>query len=290
MTPRPTASPVRIRLTVATLALWALSACAAPAAEPTAAAPTAAAAAPTEPAAPSPAQATAATPEPAVPATTAPLIVDIYHDTICPWCRIGHERLAKALQAFDGPPVLVRYHPFQLDSSVPAEGVDMRQRLAAKYGADRVDGMFDRVTQIGAADGITFRFDAVRISPNTALSHALIEATPEISRGQVLGAIHKAYFEAGRDIGSAAVLADIYSEAGLPREDAVAALANVALVDKVRGQADAAARMGFGGVPHFVVHGGDATAPPPTSGGVSLHGAQPTEAIVAALRQVSAGR
>lgn len=289
MQPHRTAS--LLRLTAATLALWALSACAAPAAEPSAAAPAPATApAPTAPAVTAPAAVATATPEPAVPATTAPLIVDVYHDTICPWCRIGHERLTKALQAFDGPPVLVRYHPFQLDPSVPAAGVDMRERLAAKYGADRVAGMFDRVTQIGAADGITFRFDAIRISPNTVLSHALVEATPEISRARVLGAIHRAYFEAGRDIGSAEVLADIGSEAGLPRADVVAALADAALVDKVRGQAAAAARMGFGGVPHFIVHRGDAAGPPPTSGAISLHGAQPTEAIVAALRQVSAGR
>jgi predicted DsbA family dithiol-disulfide isomerase len=288
MPPRPT--PALLRLTVATLALGTLWACASPAASPDPAAPVAAATpTPAEPApAAAPAPAPTETPEPAVPAPATPVVVDIYHDTICPWCRIGHERLAKALQAFDGPPVLVRYHPFQLDPSVPREGVDMRQRLAAKYGADRVDGMFERVTQIGAADGITFRYDVVQRSPNTALSHTLVEATPEISRGQVLGAIHKAYFEAGRDIGSPEVLADIYSEAGLPREDAVAALANEALVAKVQGQADAAARLGFGGVPHFIVHRGDPASPPPASGAVSLHGAQPTEAIVAALRQVVA--
>jgi predicted DsbA family dithiol-disulfide isomerase len=285
MQPRPTAAP--LRLVVTAVALWASSACAAPATEPTAAAPTAVAAAPspTEPAASPPAA--APTPEPTVPQTSEPLVVDIYHDTICPWCRIGHERLAKALEAFEGPPVLVRYHPFQLDPSVPPEGVDMRERLAAKYGADRIAGMFERVTQIGAADGITFRFDAVRKSPNTALSHALVEATPEVSRGQVLGAIHKAYFEAGRDIGSAEVLADIYAEAGLPRADAVAALADEALVAKVQAQAAAAARMGFGGVPHFTLHRGDRASPPPQSGAVSLQGAQPTDAIVAALRQAA---
>lgn len=262
---------------------------AAPAAET---APPAAAEAPAE--APVNAAATPPTlPEDAPPEATpmtAPIVIDLYHDTVCPWCRIGHERLARALAAFDGPPVIVRYHPFELEPGMPPEGAGLRERLAAKYGADQLDGMFDRVTRIGAADGLIFRFDEIERTPNTLASHVVVEAAPEEHRAAVLRAIHAAYFERGEDIGDTEVLVRLYASAGLDADAARAALADAALRGDVKRRASAAPRLGVRGVPHFIIHR-DPSAEPATApaGAERLGGAQPVEALLAALREVAGG-
>ena len=65
------------------------------------------------------------------------LAIDIVSDVICPWCFIGARRLEQALEpAPDGVAVGVTYRPFLLDPSTPKEGVDLRDRLRAKYGMD----------------------------------------------------------------------------------------------------------------------------------------------------------
>lgn len=218
----------------------------------------------------------------------APIVIDLYHDTVCPWCRIGHERLARALAAFDGPPVTVRYHPFELEPNMPPEGAGLRERLAAKYGADQLDGMFDRVTKIGAGDGLTFRFDRIERTPNTLASHVVVEAAPVDRRAAVLGALHEAYFERGEDIGDVEVLARLYAGAGLAADDARAALADDALRADVKRRAAAAPRLGVRGVPHFIIHR-DPSAAPTTApeGAERLGGAQPVDALLDVLRRVA---
>ncbi len=91
------------------------------------------------------------------PPAARPITVAVHHDTICPWCRIGGANLKAALTGWDGPPVRVVYRPFLLNPAAPAQGQDLRGHLGAKYGADRVEGMFARVTDVGRKAGVTFR-------------------------------------------------------------------------------------------------------------------------------------
>lgn len=50
--------------------------------------------------------------------------IDVFHDTACPWCRIGKRHLRLALEQWDGPPVSVHYRTFFLNESIPPEGYD----------------------------------------------------------------------------------------------------------------------------------------------------------------------
>lgn len=211
-------------------------------------------------------------PEVAVVAPAAAVTIELTHDVICPWCRIGHTRLQKALAAY-GKPVTIVYRPFLLEPDMPPEGADMRERLAAKYGPDRIAGMFERVTKIGAQDGIVFAFDKVTRTPSSVSAHVLIEAAPADKKSALLDQFHHAYFERGEDLGNAAVLEALWVAAGLPADGAKAALADASLTAKVRSDAAAASQSGIRGVPNFKI------------GATTLNGAQPVEAIVEALRQ-----
>ncbi len=214
-----------------------------------------------------------------MPKPQAALVVDLTHDVICPWCRIGHHNLRTALGNWQGGAVTVRLHPYLLDPSVPPEGVDLRARLAERYGATQLDAMFARVTQVGAGYGVKFDFAKIRRTPDTTIAHALVLAAPAALQSDLLDVIHRVYFEQGADIGAAAVLQAAWQEVGLPVAQATAVLADAGARAQVRRLADAAAAKGLQGVPHFELHG--------PAGDVTLHGGQAPEAIGAALRKAA---
>jgi len=206
------------------------------------------------------------------PIERSPVMVELTHDLICPWCRIGHARLEQAIARFEAAHpthrVAILYRPFLLEPSTPPEGFDLRERLGAKYGADRLDAMFERVRAIGEEDGLIFRFERIERTPDTRPAHALVLAAPEPSRPRLLAALHAAYFEEGRDISARGVLAELWTAAGLPLADLDAALATAATLDEALRDAR---RPSIRGVPHFVI------------GAQELGGAQPVEALLKAL-------
>ncbi len=64
------------------------------------------------------------------------LVVDVISDVICPWCYIGKRRLEKAIAALDGQPdVQVHWHPFQLNPTMPKEGISRREYRTRKFGS-----------------------------------------------------------------------------------------------------------------------------------------------------------
>ena len=76
------------------------------------------------------------------------LTVDVVSDVVCPWCYIGKRRLEAALarlrESEPDLPIQVRWHPFQLNPDLPAEGryVGDREelvRLAQVAGYDPAD-------------------------------------------------------------------------------------------------------------------------------------------------------
>ena len=57
-----------------------------------------------------------------VPVTTR---LDIISDPVCPWCYLGAASLMRALGEHAGPhPLALHWRPYQLDPSLPPEGVD----------------------------------------------------------------------------------------------------------------------------------------------------------------------
>jgi predicted DsbA family dithiol-disulfide isomerase len=68
-----------------------------------------------------------------------PLVVDVVSDIVCPWCFVGKRKLDAALaELVHSEPsvcVSVRWHPFQLNPDLPAEGMPRASYLAAKFGS-----------------------------------------------------------------------------------------------------------------------------------------------------------
>lgn len=212
---------------------------------------------------------------PSPPTTTArpvPTVkVEVWHDLVCPWCRIGLHTLDTAVASAQGVKVEMVHRPYQLEPDAPQSGTDMRAHLAARFGEDRLDAMLARVTQAGARHGVAFNWDAVKISPNTAAAHALIEWAPAEKRPALAEALHRAHFDEGRNLGDPSVLGEAAASVGLDRAAAQAAAVDEAKLAFVRTARTEAQRRGITGVPYYVV------------GGRVLSGMQPPETLRAAI-------
>ena len=82
------------------------------------------------------------------------LRIDVYFDLICPWCWIGKQRLEKAVAAFDGK-IKVRWLPFQLNPTMPTEGISRKEYRIRKFGSwERSQELDAGVVAAGQAEGI----------------------------------------------------------------------------------------------------------------------------------------
>src|SRR5258708_7607754 len=148
------------------------------------------------------------------------LHVEVISDVICPWCFIGKRRLEKAIAAVEGQhEVRVRWLPFQLNPTMPKDGISRREYRTRKFGSwERSQELDAKVVEAGKSEGIHFVFDRIERTPNTLDAHRLIWlADREGVQGAVVEALFRAYFPEGRDISRTAVLLDVVAEAGLGR-------------------------------------------------------------------------
>lgn len=203
--------------------------------------------------------------------------IDLYTDTVCPWCRIGFRHLKLALERWQGEPVTVAHHPFFLNPDTPAEGYDFLPYMTAKFqGRMTPEMLFAGPTEAGKRVDLSFHFDRIGKSPNTLLSHRLIALAPDDQRDAVVEALFDAYFEFGRDIGQLDVLADIAAECGLDRAAIRAALAGDAAEAEVLADVAHAQQLGIQGVPFFVL-----------DNRFAFSGAQPPDMILRAMQQAA---
>jgi predicted DsbA family dithiol-disulfide isomerase len=183
--------------------------------------------------------------------------LDVFSDTICPWCFIGKRRLERALRERPQPELKIRWRAFQLNPGMPAEGMERRAYIEAKFGgSDRARTIYDTVRAAGAGEGIEFAFEKIKRTPNTLQSHRLLRLAAAGDRQDaVLEGLFRAYFLDGRDVGDRAVLAEIGTAAGLDRKETVGYLEGDADTDAVLSEDVLARRAGINGVPCFIFNG-----------------------------------
>lgn len=182
------------------------------------------------------------------------MLIEIFSDTICPWCFIGKRRLERALAMQPELDVEIRWRAFQLNPWMPPDGMERAAYLQAKFGAQDATRIYENIRAVGVGEGLDFRFDRIRRTPNTLDSHRLIRHAAAAGRqNETVEALFSAYFLEGRDIGSRAVLAEIADAAGLDADAARRFLDSDAEREAVAAEDAQARRMGIQGVPCFVL-------------------------------------
>src|SRR5690606_15285423 len=177
------------------------------------------------------------------------------------WCFIGMKRLDRAIALADGVDVSVRWRPYQLDPTIPPEGMPRREYMLNKFGSEeRLREIHAQVTSAGEAEGIRFNFDAMQVSANTLDAHRLIRwaaspKAPPRAQSLVVRRLFEMNFEEARNIGDRAVLVEAAADADLDAALVEALLTSNADVDAVRGEIATAGQMGVRGVPCFLLEG-----------------------------------
>ena len=224
---------------------------------------------------------------------TSQVTIDIWSDVMCPWCIIGYKQLQTGLAQLEGEIAAeIRWHPFELNPDMPAEGEDSAAHIARKYGRSPAEAEAgrERMSSIAEAAGYSFRYtgpiEEGREPPpqrmrNSFLAHKLLTHTLAAhgaeAQTRLKLALFDAHFQQRRDVGDPAVLADIYAAVGLPRHEAEVAFADPVLAERVRADEAQAWDMNISGVPAMLVNGK-----------YLIPGAQDPETYATALRRVVA--
>jgi len=140
--------------------------------------------------------------------------IKVFADTICGWCFIGQERLNNALKIFSKTNFEIEHIPFQLNPDMPKEGIERDKYLEIKFGGKKfAQPMYDQMTNEAKKEGLNFNLDNIKKTPNTVLSHLLINlAKKNNTQNEIKEKIYQSYFIEGLDIGNKEILINIGKE------------------------------------------------------------------------------
>lgn len=190
------------------------------------------------------------------------LPVEVVYDLVCPWCYLGVRRLMRTMRRRPDLLFEVVWRPFLLNPDMPRAGMARADYVVRKFGGEeRARRLYASITEVGAAEGLEFRFDRIRRTPSSVDAHRLVRWAGLYGRAaEVVEALFAAHFADGHDIGEASVLRAIAASAGLDPAAAQRFLRSDEEVDAVHADNLRAHRLGINGVPCFVIAGRHAVA------------------------------
>ncbi|KAI0449416.1 DSBA-like thioredoxin domain-containing protein [Xylaria acuta] len=209
--------------------------------------------------------------------------IKIVSDTVCPWCYVGKKRVDRAIELYRktypagrDDTFTITWAPFYLDPTSPAVGVPVKERMAQKFGPERLEMIHQRLTTIGKEEGINFAF-AGRIG-NTRDSHRLIQLGKTKGNdveNRIVTELFKSYFEGNGDITSHATLIAAGEKAGLVTSEISEWLETGKGGAEVDREVQEAYADGVSGVPNITIQGTH-----------NIGGAQDAEVFMAAFAKV----
>jgi predicted DsbA family dithiol-disulfide isomerase len=129
------------------------------------------------------------------------LHIQVVSDMICPWCFIGtrsHDK-ALAILATQGVDVSIEWLPYQLNPTMPTEGMDREAFRSIRFGSwKNACAMDARAVEAGRKVGADFHYERQTRTSSTVAAHRLVRlaladgGSPLQSR--VVEALFVAYF------------------------------------------------------------------------------------------------
>lgn len=207
------------------------------------------------------------------------LALDVVIDVVCPWCYVGKRRLDRALELLPDVEAKVSYRPFQLDPTIPPEGMDRTAYMLGKFkDQSRIDAAHASLSEIGRDLDIDFDWDAIKIAPNTLDAHRLLRWASQAGRGDAAAErLFALYFTEGGDLSDRSTLVKAAAAIGLDPNDTARKLADGTDVDQIRKEVAFASEIGITGVPCTIV-----------GNKYAISGAQTPEVLADAFRQIAA--
>ena len=211
--------------------------------------------------------------------------IDFVSDISCPWCAIGLNALEQALAEVQGEiSAELHFQPFELNPQMPAEGQDIDEHIAQKYGASKEQMAANREQIRRRGEEVGFIFGEGKRSRiyNTFDAHRLLhwaeEEQGESRQRELKHALFEAYFTRGENPGDHAVLLAAVEAVGLDRARAAAILGSDEYAAEVRERERMYLDAGIHSVPAVIINDRHL-----------ISGGQPAQVFAQALRQIAAG-
>ena len=200
----------------------------------------------------------------------------MFSDTICGWCYIGKERLNQALKQLNLSETIVMNLPFQLNPSMPKNGMDRIDYIKSKFGSiENAKPMYDNMIIQGEQEDLKIKLDKIKKTPNTVKSHLLVDfARKQNVENKVITDLFDAYFSKSKDIGDEQVLISIAKKNNLDLDNVRAYLNEEENIIKINKMDHDAKKMGITGVPFYIFNNQS-----------SISGAQSVENLVEAIKK-----
>lgn len=208
--------------------------------------------------------------------------IDVVSDVVCPWCYIGKRRLEKAIedtQSSDNvqlKEIEIVYHPFQLDPSVPVEGLSFQTYMENRFGSNFVE-KFHQVEQAAQAEGLDFDFSDLPKAINTLTLHRILTvALQDGIQSEVKESLMKAYFIDRQDLTQENILVEVMKINGWTAEKTLEVIHSDIATNEVKEEMNYYRQLGVTGVPFFIFNQKYAVS-----------GAQPAEIFAEIIEKVS---
>ncbi|KAI8963470.1 DSBA oxidoreductase [Daldinia sp. FL1419] len=189
--------------------------------------------------------------------------IKIVSDTVCPWCYIGKKRVDRAINLYrrtypggKDDTFTVSWFPFYLDPTSPKKGIPLLERMAQRFGPDKLEALQKRLQLIGSQEEINFSFKS-KIG-NTRDSHRLIQLGKTKGNdveNRVVLELFKTYFEGEGDITSHDTLIEAAEKAGLDKAEVKDWLDTGKGGEEVDAEVQEAYAKNIHGVPHITIQG-----------------------------------
>jgi predicted DsbA family dithiol-disulfide isomerase len=208
--------------------------------------------------------------------------IQVVQDITCPWCRIGKHNLDEAISTWEkqnDDNVEVEWVPFLLDPMERGTKEPYQERLRTRkeISQEEMQEMFTRVSDAGKNVGMAFNYDNIETAADTIYAHQMIALTPDQYQSALIDAIHKAFFEDGKDIGDTKVLRSIGESVGIPA-DALETIETTWESPELRAEllsvVQQVQQAGITGVPFFII-----------DSKLGVSGGQPADVLVEAMGQ-----
>jgi len=211
---------------------------------------------------------------------TTPMKIDFVSDISCPWCAIGLHALERALDEVAGEiSAELHFQPFELNPQMPAEGQDIDEHIAQKYGSTPEQMAQSREMIRRRGEEVGFVFGQRNRIYNTFDAHRLLHwAEQEGHQRELEHALFEAYFTRGENPGDHGVLLTAAEAVGLDRSRAAAILVSNEYGQEVRERERFYLDAGIHSVPSVIINDRHL-----------IQGGQPAQVFAQALRQIAAG-
>ena len=166
--------------------------------------------------------------------------------------------------------------PFQLNPSMPKDGMDRIEYIKTKFGSiENAKPMYDNMILQGEQENLQIKLDKIKRTPNTVKSHLLVDfARKQNVENKVITDLFDAYFSKSKDIGDEQVLISIAKKNNLDLDNVRAYLNEEENIIKINKMDHDAKKMGITGVPFYIFNNQS-----------SISGAQSVEDLVEAIKK-----